>query len=220
MCIGRRSTKAREPSSPVQAPHPANSIDDDLSSAFQSLSVHSVPGKTTTLTQHVQAIPTPLPTPPLSNPSFPPSKIPTFPRSQPPKCRHCGWIPKYRNTVLPSNPNGNADRPYYICVKCKEKSANSSPNGRTKTSRQRDKLGWISWDDNIGIHRKNSPCFCGYASRQDRAGVDSYYPGGGFWTCALGACDYLSYREDGLTIREAQEQGFDSYDDGFEPWLL
>ncbi|KAL8645188.1 MAG: hypothetical protein Q9210_006849, partial [Variospora velana] len=220
MCIGRRSTKAREPSSPIQAPHPANNIDDDLSSAFQSLSVHSVPDKTTTSIQHIQVIPTPLPTPPPSNPSFPPSKIPTFPRSQPPTCPHCGWIPKYRNTVLPSNPNGNADRPYYICVKCKENSANSSPDGRTKTSRQRDKPGWISWDDKIGIHHKNRPCFCGYASRQDRAGVDSYYPGGGFWTCALGACDYLSFRKDGLTIREAQKKGFENYDDGFEPWLL
>ncbi|KAL8767599.1 MAG: hypothetical protein Q9209_005929 [Squamulea sp. 1 TL-2023] len=240
---------------------------DDLSTAFQSLSIQSEPVasfKNTSSIQHEQQIPAPIPSPiptpkkstPIANPKTtesighvqsirtpiptpgptpkkstpiptlspgpsppprpppaPKGKIPTFPRPSHPQCRRCGWIPKYRDTVKHNNPNGNAGRPYYRCVRCK---TNSTPDV-LKTSR--DVSGWICWDDYIGIEEGNRACECGFACRQGKAGVDSYYPGGGFWTCAVGGCGFLSYRLDALTNEEADRKGAPR-DDGFEPWLL
>ncbi|KAI4165834.1 MAG: hypothetical protein LQ346_009103 [Caloplaca aetnensis] len=141
--------------------------------------------------------------------------MPIFPRSTPPQCPRCNWVPKYRDEVKPDNPNGNAGRPYYICFMCKK---NGTPDV-VRTTREKKKPGWIAWDDYIGVQASNRACECGFACRQDRAGVDSYYPGGGFWTCAVGGCDYLSFRRDGLTDEEAYRKGAPRYD-GFEPWLL
>lgn len=223
MCLGLRSKRAHEPSSPYMAAQlvKSNSI-DDLSSAFQSLSVHSLPLKSTNSIQQIQASATSLPTPPPTNPSFPPARIPTFPLSNPPQCRQCFWVPKRRSTVDSSNRNGNEDRPFYICFMCKKNSAKNSPKAAVKTSRAPKGPGWISWDDNMGVHHTNRPCFCDerYACRQDRAGVNSPYRGGGFWTCAVGGCHYLSYRRDFLTVDEARRKGFPDFSDGFEPWLL
>ena len=131
---------------------------------------------------------------------------PTFPMQETPSCRRCGYTPKKRETVSFYNPNGNAGRPYYICIKCK----------MSKIDYAR---GWISWDDDRGVHPSNHNCDCGIVCRQDRAGKESSCPGRGFWTCASGSCGYLSYRTDGLTDNEAEDAGA-APDPGFEPWLF
>lgn len=264
-CFGRKKSMI-PPSPPQLAAQPIKTSSDDLSTAFQSLSIQSEPVasfKTTHSIQHVQQIPTPIPspiptpkkstpvaspkttdsighvqsipapipssptpkkstpistsspgpTPPPGPPPAPTGRIPTFPRPTAPQCRRCGWIPKYRDTVRPNNPNGNAGRPYYRCVRCK---TNSTPDV-LKTSR--DVSGWICWDDYIGIEEGNRACECGLACRQGKGGVNSDYPGGGFWTCAVGRCGFLSYRLDALTNEEAFKRGAPR-DEGFEPWLV
>ena len=150
----------------------------------------------------------PLPSAPKSQ------RTPKFPLRTHPTCRQCGWVPKYRSGAREDNPNNNAERSYFICVKCRQ----SEPSQISKTSQARRRKGWITWDDAIGVSIKNPPCFCGgrvVASRQDKCGEGSNYPGGGFWTCATGQCEYISWRRDGLTNDEA-----DGWDDMFEPWLL
>jgi hypothetical protein len=135
---------------------------------------------------------------------------PTFPMENIPQCRRCGYRPKYRSTVSPNNPNGNSGRPYYFCIRCQfSRKCRASSNGHRK--------GWISWDDNRGVHPSNRNCYCGVACRQDRAGVNSFHSGYGFWTCASGRCSYTSFRRDGLTDDEARHAGAAS-DDGFVPW--
>lgn len=183
----RKLHKSSTPPKPVAIESEAES--DDLSDAFHSLSLQSEP-----IPQTVK--------PALKG------KFPKFPMARHPKCRRCGWIPKYRGTVKYSNPNGNYRRPYFICIRCKR---NALDPNRPRLNR---KVGWISWDDYIGVHENNRPCFCGFVCRQDRAGVDSFCPGAGFWTCATGSCGFVSFRSDALTNEEA------SYDGGFEPWLL
>ena len=80
-------------------------------------------------------------------------------------------------------------------------------------------VGWICWDDDLGVDGANPRCDCGRRSRQNRAGKRSSIPDMGFWTCAYGACDYVSFRLDGYTKYEAREFHL-PYDDGFYPWLL
>lgn len=131
---------------------------------------------------------------------------PTFPLRPKPSCRRCNNTPRYRSTVHPLNQNGNGDRPYYVCAQCKENPTTASgPNGK----------GWITWDDNKGVAPSNPKCNCGFLARQDRAGVNSYAPGQGFWTCCTGACAYLSWRSDGRTKAEAG-----GWNEGFLPWLI
>ena len=203
MCFGRKKKNLNH-DAPVSVKPVSPAASDDLSSAFQSLNIQNPP------TASVPSIVTSYHTSP------PPTKpLAKFPLSQA-RCRKCNWVPKYRNKVSPQNPNGNADRPYYICVRCRDK-----PDAATamKSNRIRRENGWITWDDNIGISQENRLCFCGFVCRQDRAGVDSYYPGGGFWTCATGSCDFLSFRRDGLTDDEAYKTNA-AHSEGFEPWLL
>ncbi|KAI4164463.1 MAG: hypothetical protein LQ342_001776 [Letrouitia transgressa] len=168
------------------------------------------------------------PSPPIKNestPSITPSaaekrgQIPIFPMPSAPQCRRCHWIPKRREIVGISNPNGNAGRPYYICIKCKQYNNNNDSISSSTQLRRRERDGWITWDDDIGIRATNRPCYCGFVCRQGRAGVNSGYPGGGFWTCAIGKCNFLSFRRDAVPEWEARERGLPS-DDGFEPWLL
>lgn len=137
---------------------------------------------------------------------------PTFPMQEIPSCRRCGYKPKYRNTVSSHNPNGNAGRPYYICIKCKT-------NRECRVSKIIYEKGWISWDDDRGVRPSSHNCDCGVVCRQDRAGRDSSYPGRGFWTCAIGSCSYFSSRRDGLTDDEAEDAKA-APDAGFRPWLL
>lgn len=135
---------------------------------------------------------------------------PNFPLPKIPRCRECEYTPTGRNYVTMKNPNGNAGRPYYICIRCK---------ADRKPEVSQFEIGWITWDDDLGIHEKNPYCDCALLSRQDRAGKRSLYPGIGFWTCASGACGYLSFRIDGLTDDEARKSDAPP-DDGFRPWLL
>ena len=137
---------------------------------------------------------------------------PTFPMQNIPRCRRCDYQPKYRSTVTPNNPNSNAGRPYYFCIKCHfSRECWAANDGRRK--------GWISWDDGRGVHRSNHNCDCGVACRQDRAGINSSHPGRGFWTCASGYCSYTSFRRDGLTDDEARNAEV-ALDARFEPWLV
>lgn len=138
------------------------------------------------------------------------SILPQFPLSPKPGCR-CGWTPKSSNIVGPYNHNGNAGRPYYKCVQCANKSRQGTGN--------RDE-GWITWDDDIGVHNENPRCHCKMASRQDRAGAYTNMAGWGFWTCATGRCDYFSDCRNGQT--KEQKQCNPNLDGGkmFRPWLL
>ncbi|KAL9037326.1 MAG: hypothetical protein Q9214_005751 [Letrouitia sp. 1 TL-2023] len=257
MCLCFKRSKRNAPLvdyyPPVPIERPLDVSDDGLSKAFQSLSIHSAPypsAKTTVSTRSVAQPPSP---PIKSAPSITPSvakppslptkestssvtpssaekggKIPIFPVPSAPQCRRCHWIPKRREIVSISNPNGNAGRPYYICIKCKQYNNNNNysssstqqyVSAKISQLRRREKDGWIAWDDNIGIEVTNRPCYCGFVCRQDKAGVNSWYPGGGFWTCAIGNCDFLSFRRDALQEWEARERGLPT-DERFEPWLL
>lgn len=137
---------------------------------------------------------------------------PTFPMQDVPRYGRCDYQPKHRTIVSPHNPNGNAGRPYYFCIKCQfNRKCGVSTNGFRK--------GWISWDDDRGIQQNNPPCHCRSMSRQDKAGIHSSHPGRGFWTCATGSCAYFSFRLDGLTDAKASSDGA-APDAGFEPWLI
>lgn len=215
MCFGSKKRESLDyPPSRLVDSQPSDRV-EDLSDAFQKLSIKSEPiasvqGISTTSKPLVSAQSTKTTWNVRPNPV---PRIPTFPLNAV-RCRRCGWVPKYRDKVKPSNPNGNAGRPYYICFMCKK---NETP-AILKSNRMVHKKGWITWDDSIGISQENHFCFCNEVSRQDRAGVDSYCPGSGFWTCATGSCNYLSFRRDGLPIDEAYERGAGA--DGFKPWLL
>jgi len=132
---------------------------------------------------------------------------PTFPMQEKPLCPRCNYEPKFRNKASANNPNGNANRPYYICVRCK--------NDRNRTVSKTDhERGWITWDDDRGVRPGNPDCDCAVASRQERTGRYSTCPGRGFWTCATGSCAYFSFRRDGLTDEEVEDAEA-AFDDGF-----
>ena len=113
-----------------------------------------------------------------------------LPPPGPYRCRHCGTNRLFYDTVKPGNPNGNARRPYYVCVN------DSCPNVRTH-NREHHVRGWVTWDDNIGVAETNPLCRCSHYARKDRAGVRSQNAGKHFWTCSTGACGYTSWRRDG-----------------------
>ena len=213
------------------------SSDDDLTNSFRSLSMHKEPGASTQFIEHSQdgtqtttptqsatqstpaiqsstqiTVPT-QPSPPTANSTQPPpqqpdtSPLPTFPVPRPPICGKCHNTCT-RRIVSASNRNNNANRPYYICRVCKE-----DPNIPGRSTGK----GWISWDDSVGVCNTNRACYCGVACRQDRAGFESRYAGNGFWTCAYGTCDFLSYRRDCRTVWEVIEIGLDPFDDIFVP---
>ena len=237
LSFGRKSSPSAH--HPITMAKPSEiSSDDDITGSFKSLSMHNEPGASTQTTNPTQnstqsssstqnstqgtppttqkstqiTVPTQS-TPPAANSTRPPPKnptrnpLPTFPVPQPPICGKC-HNPCTRRIVSASNRNNNADRPFYICRVCK--------NDETIPGSYLTK-GWISWDDNVGVRDTNRACYCGVACRQDRAGVESRYPGSGFWTCAYGKCDFLSYRKDSLTAREAREEGLNPFDDAFVP---
>ena len=208
MCSWFRRRKPSRFDSPKMA---GQASSDDFSSSFQSLSIQdqsstgtqtTAPTQTSTQTeipsQTVQAVPI--------------SKLFEFPAPNPPRCgrRSCGAVATWKE-VKSTNQNGNVDRPFYVCMECKRNP--EIPGSYIEK-------GWISWDDDVGIRQSNRACFCGFACRQDKAGVGSKYPGGGFWTCAIGRCKFTSFRRDALTDNEALGKGLSPYDDAFEPWLL
>ena len=138
-------------------------------------------------------------------------QLPHFPLSPKPRCRRCGWQPKFRNIVKATNPNGNAGRPYYICVLCKKRSTQGVGDHYT---------GWITWDDDRGMSSDNPKCHCGIASRQDKAGSDTDIPNLGFWTCGTGSCDYYSEFKNGQTDEQRRENPDVAEYRQFRPLLL
>ena len=134
--------------------------------------------------------------------------LPRFPLDSP-ICRFCNWKPRFRLLIELQNLNGNAYRPYYICIRCKSR--------RTQTVSDHER-GWISWDDDRGIRASNPNCDCGVPSRQDRAGVQSLRPGMGLWVRASGACFYYSDLRKGQTPEEAKQHVVRG-NVSFIPWL-
>ncbi|KAI4256458.1 MAG: hypothetical protein L6R42_006203 [Xanthoria sp. 1 TBL-2021] len=171
---------------------------DKLSQSIHSLSIHlsgtsSIISAPSTLSTKPPSIP-PTPQNPTTTTTTtittPP--IPSFPLPTPPHCRTCNSLGT-RDTVRPTNGNNNVDRPYYICTNCKSNPALLAKNPQK---------GWITWDDDIGVHENNTTCFCGWVCRQDRAGSGSVWAGKAFWKCAVGKCGYRSFQEDALTDEE------------------
>lgn len=205
-CFGSKSSLDQRPLQPVPRHRPAET--DDLSHAFQTLSIQErsdVRSSPPVIEQTYRSNPVHTVPNLATNRNITPqpiNNVPTFPLKRV-HCRTCGWQPRYRNTVSTTNDNGNEGRHYYICVQCKR-------NRNLRLSRTDREIGWITWDDAIGISADNRPCFChsGALCRQDRAGPNSFNPGGGFWTCATGSCNFLSFRVDALTEDEARKGGW------------
>jgi hypothetical protein len=135
--------------------------------------------------------------------------LPRFPLSSP-TCRFCNCNPRYRSSVMPNNPNGNAYRPFYSCIRCRPQRL------RTRSDHER---GWITWDDGRGIAHSNPNCDCGVPSWQHRAGVESPRHGLGFWTCASGSCGYSSEYLNAETREEARDYHMVPNRVTFRPWL-
>ena len=95
---------------------------------------------------------------------------------RPPTCLYCG-LSTHRTRANPSNPNGNAHRPYYYCKYCNEFSC---------------------FADMRGIHLENPICDCprSIPSRLQFAGQDKAIPRALHYRCAVGGCSYLSYLTD------------------------
>ena len=136
---------------------------------------------------------------------------PQFPLAETPRCRRCDWEPRYRNVVSENNRNGNAGRPYYKCVRCE---------GRPGQGVGYHLKGWITWDDDRGMDVRNPECYCGVASRQDKAGAHTTIPNLGFWTCATGRCNYYSAAKNGQTVEQRVENPEMAEYCQFRPWLL
>lgn len=121
---------------------------------------------------------------------------PRFPLLHP-RCRVCGSATLHHRITQPSNPNGNAGRPYYVCIPCK----------------RNNREGWVTWDDERGVRNSNPSCYCGDFRRQDQEGIGRGRHGLDFWTCSTGSCDYYSKYLNGWTSYAPQCVEF-------YPWLL
>lgn len=121
------------------------------------------------------------------------SKTPTRPAPSAYRCRHCLSTDLSYRTVQPGNRNGNAGRPYCVCVNP------DCPGIVNLTAGQHD-TGWVTWLDGIGVRLGNPLCRCQRSARQDTAGERSGAPGRRFWTCSTGACGYESWRLDGKEL--------------------
>ncbi|KAL8700561.1 MAG: hypothetical protein Q9201_005376 [Fulgogasparrea decipioides] len=209
----KAATTVHNTAAPEDLPSPLSSAQYTTASSNVTKPAPSVHGSTASWN-----VPSPPPSgqhtaPSGNNAKNPLRRIPIFPIQLKPQCPQCREDKDVvKDTVKPWNSNGNVDRPFYICKQCKN---STTPPRTTSTGRARRK-GWVTWDDEVGIDVDNPPCDCrgGFVSRQDRGGTNSYYPGGGFWTCATGQCDYLSYHIDGRPKKPGR------WDEGFEPWLL
>lgn len=94
---------------------------------------------------------------------------PTFPLRTAPTCHQCGE-PCTRHDTSPFNENGNAGRPYYICM----------DSGHYRK--------FSTFDDSRGVVRGNPQCSCGYMSRRCRRnGLDR----GEFYCCPVGGCTWF-----------------------------
>lgn len=120
-----------------------------------------------------------------------PYRQPNHPLPSPYRCRYCGSTNLLYQIVQPGNRNGNIGRPYYVCVN--PHCSNVTTQGAGQHAR-----GWVTWDDTVGVAPGNPLCNCQRSARQDAAGAGSAVPGRGFWTCSTGACNYISWRRDGM----------------------
>jgi hypothetical protein len=136
-----------------------------------------------------------------------PKLMARFPLQQP-RCRRCDNGVPQLNFTGHNNPNGNAGRPFYLCPACDDPLVWGS--------------GWISWNDQVGMHPSNPNCDCGIPSRQGKAGQNSRRSGWGFWSCASGGCDYYSHLRSGRNEQEAAAANEDYRNPmlWFVPWLL
>jgi hypothetical protein len=94
---------------------------------------------------------------------------PTFPLRIVPNCRHCGE-PCTRQITSPSNLNGNANRPYYVCM-------NDEHYRKFST-----------FDDSRGIIKGNPQCWCRYTSRRGKKNGTN---GSEFYSCPVGGCGWF-----------------------------
>lgn len=127
-----------------------------------------------------------------------------------PPCRSCGRVSLHQRNVGMNRKN-NYGRPFYLCIGC----LSNEPYGKRIKGGNR----WITWDDDVGMHPTNLRCNCGIASRQDRSGPDTTYPGMGFWTCASGQCEYYSVLRSGKMWDEVEGTDI-AFENLFQPWLL
>lgn len=91
--------------------------------------------------------------------------------TQPPNCLVCGSQTKHHITVH-TNKNGNADRPYYKCGKCRV---------------------FACFGDKRGVHADNPACGCGLPSRFQVGLNGGSFPGALHWRCAVGGCTFFEY---------------------------
>lgn len=89
---------------------------------------------------------------------------------QPAPCIICGG-PVTRYIVSPSNPNGNAHRPFVRCDPCNE---------------------FMCFTDDRGIDPSNRACDCGEPSRMQVTGVDNAVPRAIHFVCVKRRCNYYS----------------------------
>ncbi|KAL1969791.1 hypothetical protein VTN77DRAFT_7300 [Rasamsonia byssochlamydoides] len=140
---------------------------------------------------------------------------PSFPLSERPKLCWAGEheappLIKRRTRTFKHPELGEITRPYYMCTTCDSNKTNVFRNcGYPR--------GFVTWDDDIGLHSDNPRCYCGVPSRQDRKCRFTGLFGDGFWICASGACGYYSDRKDGVPYDESKTWG--DYD-AFRPELL
>lgn len=87
-----------------------------------------------------------------------------FPLESAATCLDCGRLCTRR--IANSNGNGNAGRPYYVCL--------NNEHGRK----------FACWDDDRGISSTNPRCECGLTSREFTADGEDYYG------CPVGTCDW------------------------------
>jgi hypothetical protein len=94
----------------------------------------------------------------------------TFPLAEMPKfcCANEHMAPPFiqRSTITFRHSCGEVTRPYYVCMICN----NSKPDVCRNCGHSR---GFITWDDNIGLHSGNPRCYCGFPSRQNRKAGDA-----------------------------------------------
>ncbi|KAF7561493.1 hypothetical protein G7046_g2646 [Stylonectria norvegica] len=91
----------------------------------------------------------------------------SFPLPTAPNCLNCHQ-PCTRKIISAGNKNGNAGRPYYMCVK---------PSHGFK---------FACWDDDRGIASDNPQCECGLISRKFTA------DGNEFFGCPVGTCSWVT----------------------------
>ncbi|KAK5992055.1 hypothetical protein PT974_05451 [Cladobotryum mycophilum] len=93
-----------------------------------------------------------------------------LPSSTPKHCFQCGGSTSRFKTSA-NNPNGNAGRPYNMCLHCNK---------------------FLGFDDQRGNHLSNPECHCGTPSKMQATGKTAAAPLALHFVCRLGECDFFS----------------------------